>query len=434
MDYQFFDADNHYYEPEDCFTRHGDEAVKRYVTWVSEGSKRHLLFGQVRTNDVRNPNSVMNPTFSRVAEPGAFHEVLKAIEAGTVMSMKQRYGELEPLRDAYRNRDARIMEMDLQGVERMVLFPTLGLTVEGYMGAEPEMLYKVMHAFNLWLDDDWGLNRDGRIYSAPVISMRTVEGAVAELEWAVSRGARVVTVQPGPAHGRSPADTYFDPFWARLNESGVLLAYHAAGGITSYDEAFNLQWGIDSNDRGYLNTFRRNIVPFEKPMMDTAQALILGNLFSRFPNLKVASIEMGSAWVPYMLHALDHSGPLLTRHVESFGQTLMDRPSDVFREKFWIKGGHTPAQTRAYTAATTAGVGKRPPSPPPPARSFAASAHARAFSRTRARGPHALPSARACAALPAQMLLARQRGLAYHSHTRTHNQTGGPWYNSYRHH
>ena len=336
MDYLIFDSDNHYYEPDDCFTRHGDEVVKRYVTWVAEGRKRHLLFGNTRTNDFKNPNSVMNPTFSRVARPGAFHDALIAIEKGSELSFTEFYGELEPLRPVYRDRDERLMAMDEQGVERIVLFPTLGLTVEGYMANEPELMYRVMHAFNLWLDDDWGLNRDGRIFAPPVIPMLTVEGAAAELDWALSRGARIITIQPGPAYGRSPADTYFDPFWGRVNESGVLVAYHAAGGPTSYDSVFQQQWGKEPSDRMYLDTFRRNLHPFERPIMDTAQALILGNLFGRFPEIRVASIEMGGTWVQYLLHGLDHSGPLLTRHVQAFGTVLHDRPSDVFRERFWV--------------------------------------------------------------------------------------------------
>ena len=45
MDYMLFDADNHYYEAEDAFTRYGDEDVKRYVRWVSEGKRRHIVFG-----------------------------------------------------------------------------------------------------------------------------------------------------------------------------------------------------------------------------------------------------------------------------------------------------------------------------------------------------------------------------------------------------
>ena len=44
-DYQYVDADNHYYEAEDAFTRHGDDDVKRYVRWVSEGKRRHIVFG-----------------------------------------------------------------------------------------------------------------------------------------------------------------------------------------------------------------------------------------------------------------------------------------------------------------------------------------------------------------------------------------------------
>ena len=41
----FVDADNHYYEAEDAFIRYGDEDVKRYVRWVSEGKRRYMVFG-----------------------------------------------------------------------------------------------------------------------------------------------------------------------------------------------------------------------------------------------------------------------------------------------------------------------------------------------------------------------------------------------------
>jgi hypothetical protein len=204
MDYQFFDADNHYYEPDDCFTRYGDETVRRYVTWVQEGKKRHLLFGKTKTNDPQTSNAVMNPTFSRVAMPGAFHDVLSALEGGDRTASASPYGNLAPPSPAYRNRDERLLVMDEQGVGQNLLFPTLGLTVEGYMGDDPDLLYNVMHAFNRWLDDDWGLNRDGRIFAPPIVSMRTVEGASAELEWALSRDARVITIQPGPAWGALP--------------------------------------------------------------------------------------------------------------------------------------------------------------------------------------------------------------------------------------
>jgi predicted TIM-barrel fold metal-dependent hydrolase len=52
--------------------------------------------------------------------------------------------------------------------------------------------------------------------------------------------------------------------------------------------------------------------------------------------VKMASIEMGGTWVPYLLHSLDHAGPLLTRDVHAFGTALADRPSDIFKNRFWV--------------------------------------------------------------------------------------------------
>src|SRR4029079_8956283 len=71
MDYKLFDADNHYYESEDAFTRYGDAEVQRFVHWVSEGKKRHLLFGNVMQT------MAPNPTFNPITKPGAFHTRLK---------------------------------------------------------------------------------------------------------------------------------------------------------------------------------------------------------------------------------------------------------------------------------------------------------------------------------------------------------------------
>ncbi|PWQ85478.1 amidohydrolase, partial [Enterococcus faecium] len=78
-----------------------------------------------------------------------------------------------------------------------------------------------VHAFNLWLDEDWGFNRpDGRILAAPIISLADVEKAVEEVEFVLSRGAKIVCVRPAPVPGevrpRSLGDPVHDPVWARL--------------------------------------------------------------------------------------------------------------------------------------------------------------------------------------------------------------------------
>src|SRR6476659_614874 len=149
MDYQLIDADNHYYEAEDAFTRYGDDEVRRFVRWVSEGKRRHILFGNAMQT------MVPNPTFNPITKPGAFHRRLKelsegdgrAVDAGTSSS----YGELEPLPEHYRDRDARLAVMDLQGMERAFLFPTLAVGVEGLNPTDSRMTYTLFRAFNQWL-------------------------------------------------------------------------------------------------------------------------------------------------------------------------------------------------------------------------------------------------------------------------------------------
>jgi predicted TIM-barrel fold metal-dependent hydrolase len=334
VDFLLFDADNHYYEAEDAFTRYPSDRMSaaRYVRWLVEadGKRRRLVFGS------RAAQAIENPTFNPVGRPGAYHTVLKSIESGESRG-GSRYGELVPLDPAYRDRDARLVTMDKQGVERVFLFPTLGVTVEGLLNDEADMLYDCFHAFNRWLDDDWGFSYKDRIYAAPYLSMLDLDCAVAELEWVLERGARIVTIRPGPAYGRSPADPHFDPFWARINEAGVLVAYHALDGPSWYTDTYQQLWAApprsSTSESALLG---RAIAGIDNAIMDTICALVLHNLFGRFPNIRVASIELGASWVPMLLHRLDHAGGLVDRNITAFGQPLNGRPSEIFRQHVWV--------------------------------------------------------------------------------------------------
>src|SRR6201995_4159830 len=111
LGYGLIDADNHYYEAEDAFLRHGDEDVRRFVRWIQEGKRRKLAFGE------KIADTPANPTFNPIAKAGAFHQRLKDLEAGRGRDeqgefAKSPYGQLVPLPDAYRDRDARLDVMD----------------------------------------------------------------------------------------------------------------------------------------------------------------------------------------------------------------------------------------------------------------------------------------------------------------------------------
>ena len=57
--------------------------------------------------------------------------------------------------------------LDDQGVEFAWILPSLGLGIEEMLKDDREGLPAVARAYNMWLDDDWGYDRDGRIQTAP---------------------------------------------------------------------------------------------------------------------------------------------------------------------------------------------------------------------------------------------------------------------------
>ncbi len=343
VNFTLIDADNHYYEAEDAFLRHAGADVKQFIRWITDGKKRRLLFGD------RMVTAVPNPTFNPIAKPGAFHQRLKDLEVSGGKAAKlntteyrsaENYGELVQLPDSYQDRDQRLIEMDKNQVERAFLFPTLGVVVENLLLQSPAVLYNAFHAFNRWVEEDWGYSYQDRIYGAAYVPMLDPEKTVEELDFVLSRGAKLITTRPGPVNGQSPADPIWDGFWARINDARVPVCYHAFNGPSAYGDNFNRMWAQQPvSDPGYIANLASAIAGAgfaDRAILDTSIALVLGNLFGRFPNVRVASIEMGTAWVDYALHTLDHAGGLLERRVSAFGTTLTDRPSDVFKEHIYV--------------------------------------------------------------------------------------------------
>jgi predicted TIM-barrel fold metal-dependent hydrolase len=318
MEFGIFDADNHYYEPRDAFTRHLDPALReRAVHVVTDAAGKDTIFVAGRKHHFTPP------TFELVPPPGHLKEMLVAQGEGTAASF------LKPMRPEYQQRAARLAAMDVQGIESILLFPTFGVTVEHALRHDAEASFAALAAFNRWLEEDWGFGADGRIFGVPLLSLVDVGLAVAELERLLARGARMVHLLAGPVNGRSPGDPHFDPVWSRLAEARVPVAYHAAE--SGYNELLSTQWGQRARPRSHHQSAWQNAFCFiDAPIMHTLGALIFDNLFGRFPALRVATIECGSSWVPFLLARLDKAQRSCTSHSPWLGGPVKDRASDIF--------------------------------------------------------------------------------------------------------
>ena len=327
LGFPLIDADTHYYEPPDCFSRHieaeyRDRTVR--AVYGDDGLGR-LFIGSERMVTM----SVMPGDFT--GAPGA----LQGLFMGKVVDgFTQR--ELINAKDypAFTSRGSRVELMDQQGVEASVILPTLGVAVEHDMRHDLGLMYASLRAFNRWLEEDWGYGEDGRIFSVPLLSLRDLGEATKELERVVEKGAKIVHLVPGPVDGRSPADPFFDPFWARAAEAGVAVAFHVS--CSGYNDYYGVHWGEDPKNPSHRQSpLQWVLCNTERPIVDTLAALTLHNLFGRHPDIKILSIENGSAWLRPLLKSLDKAVALGARG-PNLGGPLPDRASDMLKEHLWV--------------------------------------------------------------------------------------------------
>ncbi len=324
LGFRAFDADHHYYEAEDAFIRYVDRGMRqRCMQWAEvEGRKRFLVGGRVN-------RFIPNPTFDPVAKPGSLDQFFRGRNPEG-LSVKELFGRLEPISQCYRDRDARLAQLDEQGLEGILLFPTLGVGMQESLRHDPPAACAAFTGFNQWLEKDWGFAYQDRIFAAPYVSLMDPSWAEQEVESLIERGARIISMVPGPVPdsegSRSPAGSSYDGFWARVNEAGITVALHS--GDAGYRRFTSEAWGGDREFRAFdFDPIHAVLSP--EPIQDTFGALICHGLFDRHPRLRLASIECGSTWV----------SDLVRRLKKAYGQMPMAfarDPLETLREHCWV--------------------------------------------------------------------------------------------------
>ena len=298
LPYPLFDADNHLYETEEALTKHLPKEYAGAIEYVQvRGRTKIAILGQIS-------EYIPNPTFEVVARPGAMEEYFRV---GNPDGKTRREIFGDPMRSipAFREPGARLELLDELGVQRTLMFPTLASLIEERMRHHPELIHAVIHSLNEWLYETWSFNYKDRILTTPVITLPIVEKAIAELNWAVERGAKAILVRPAPVPGyggsRSFALEEFDPFWKRVVETGVLVAMHSSdSGYAKYTS----DWEGGTNEMLPFKPNAFRAISEWRPIQDAVAAWVCHGALFRFPELKIALIENGSSWVSPLLDQL----------------------------------------------------------------------------------------------------------------------------------
>jgi uncharacterized protein len=233
-------------------------------------------------------------------------------------------GPAVPLEDARRGAFdpvARLVDMDAEGIDVAVLYPTIGL---GFWGiSDTAAAVAVARAYNDWLAAYCSAAPD-RLHGAAMVPFQDPVAAVAELRRARDElGFVAAFVRPNPCLGRTLVDPANEPFWEAAEDLGVAVAVHEG-----------LQMAVPplGSDRHPTNVLVLHAISHTlEQMLACAQLIGLGVL-ERHPGLRVVFLEAGGGWAPYWLGRLDHQVP--TNH--RYAPRLSLLPSEYIARHCWV--------------------------------------------------------------------------------------------------
>ena len=215
---------------------------------------------------------------------------------------------------------ARIPDMDLDGIDAVFLYPSLGL----FSGAveDPQLAAAMCRAYNRWLADYCRPYPD-RLFGVAMLPMQSVELAIEEMRYARKElGMRGGFLRPNRYNGRMLDDPAYEPFWAEAQELDFAIGLHeGTGGMPAV--------GVDR----FKGLGAKHIVSHTMEMMLACLSLIWGGVCERFPKVRFAFLESGGGWIAPWLDRMD-------RHFDDkslFNDSpLRIRPSEYFQRQCWI--------------------------------------------------------------------------------------------------
>ena len=197
------------------------------------------------------------------------------------------------------------MFLNASGVAGSVLYPTMGLAMAHIKDVKWATV--MARCYNDYLYGEYLAQEPERLWGVALLPIQDVSAAADELERCVKDLKMVGGVIPAVGLSKGLGHPMYDPLYQTAVRLNVPLAVH--GGSSA-------GLGLD-----ILDSFVKILV-LEHAVAQQIHftSFLLDGGPVRFPNLKIAFLEAGVGWVPYLMDRLDekfeklpHQAPLLTK-------------------------------------------------------------------------------------------------------------------------
>jgi hypothetical protein len=285
------DADGHVLEPASAWAALPDQFRPRISADAS--GYEHVVVGD--TEILAVPLGSLALPGSAFDDPASFRPLADAQPGGS-----------DPV--------ARLRDMDGEGIDQAVLYPTIGLYFS--VVEDPAAAVALAAAYNEWLAG-YCAAEPRRLFGAAMLPLQDPAGAARELRRSVTElGLVAGFVRPNPCHGRALSDRAYDVVWEAAEELDVPVGIH---------EGSSVEIPTLGADRPFNPLVLHAVSHSFEAMLACAELIAFGTL-ERHPALRLLFLESSGGWAPFWLERLDEQA-------ESFGGFCPDmvlRPSEYF--------------------------------------------------------------------------------------------------------
>jgi predicted TIM-barrel fold metal-dependent hydrolase len=194
--------------------------------------------------------------------------------------------------------DARIGEMELDGVVAEVLYPSLAMKLFT-LEADPQV--ECFRRYNEWLVS-YCAAHPTRLFGVGVVSTYDIERAVEEVRWCAEHGLRGVMIWQTPHPDLPFTGSHYEPFWAECAARGLPVSLHA---ITGFDHSQELFARMAASDFQYGVDFYRVTNFCLATVLDSLLDVVFSGVLDRHPGLRVVLVENEVNWLPFILDQWD---------------------------------------------------------------------------------------------------------------------------------
>lgn len=217
---------------------------------------------------------------------------------------------------------ARVKVLDEQGINKTLIYTTLGLIWECEVGVEDaDLAAAYCRAYNNWAIDTCRPYPD-RLFPIAHISLLDVAEAVTELRRVAKLGVKGVFVAAVPYKGPTYGDPCYASFWTEAQEIGMPVGIHPVFHLDFIGHHY-----YKEPSQWYFITM------FSEDVKLCLTTLFNDNFFDLYPRLKVVLVEGMSGWIAQWLERMDHKCRYLNH---TLPHPLKLLPSEYFQRQCWI--------------------------------------------------------------------------------------------------